>query len=66
MSEDNYVLIRKEQSMWAGYIETASSEERRYNRPAFKVTQIEDAIIHAQNTDTEYGYRFEGLGEDAT
>ena len=66
MSADNYILMIKEKNMWAGYLESASVSEPRYNAPAFKVKYIEDAIIHAQNTDTEYGYIFKGLGEDVT
>ena len=66
MSADNYILMRKEQNMWAGYLERASVEEPRYNVPAFKVEAIEDAILHAQNSGTEYGYMFEGLDTDAS
>jgi len=65
MSADNYILIRKEKHMWTGYIEIASVEEPCYDVRAFKVENIEDAIVKAQNIDTEYGYRFEGIGEDA-
>lgn len=63
MSADNYILIRKDQNMWIGYLERASSEEPTYTQLVFKVKHIEDAILHAQNSETEYWYRFEGLGE---
>ena len=79
MSADNYILIRKEKSMgtganaptgsvvikYVGYNEYASEAEPTYSRPAFHSLTIEDAILHAQSSETEYGYRFEGLGEDA-
>jgi len=66
MSEDNYILIRKEKNMWIGYLEVASVEEPSYTVPVFKVKKVEDAILHAQNSDTEYGYKFEGLSIDAS
>jgi len=66
MSADNYILIRKEAGEWVGYMESASLNEPRYEVTAFKVGRIEDTILHAQETETEYGYRFEGLGEDAS
>ena len=80
MSADNYILIRKEKSMgtganaptgsvvikYVGYNEYASAEEPTYSHPAFHAFTLEDAILHAQNSETEYGYRIEGLGEDAT
>jgi len=58
MSADNYVLIKKEKGMWTGYLESASSGEPTYTEPVFNVLKIEEAILHAQNSDTEYGYRF--------
>ena len=79
MSADNYILIRKEgaidqgvdtlpsgiRMMYIGYEESASAEAPSYSNPVFQVFDLEDAILHAQGSDTEYGYRFEGLGENA-
>ena len=80
MSADNYILIRKEHfhgtgnkaltgSMglkYVGYDELASLEEPNYSRPVFFASTLADAILYAQDTATEYGYRFEDLGEDAS
>jgi len=80
MSANNYILIRKEgvfekgdnsptsgiRMAYVGYEESASAEAPSYSYPVFKVFALEEAILHAQGSDTEYGYRFEGLGEDAS
>lgn len=80
MSADNYILIRKEEVVgrgantptsgisiqYVGYEESASGEVPLYSQPVFRVSTIEDAVLHAQHSDVEYGYRFEGFGEDAT
>ncbi len=80
MSADNYILIRKEKMQgtganaltggvvikYVGYAESASDEVPSYLRPVFHVLTIEDAILHAQKSETEYGYRIEGIGEDAS
>jgi hypothetical protein len=51
---------------YVGYKESASVEVSTYSDPVFKVFDLEDAIVHAQSLDTEYGYKFEGLGGDAS
>lgn len=80
MSADNYILIRKEEHsgggnnaltgrmliQYVGYNEYASEKEPSYSRPVFNVFTLEDAIVHAQQSKTEYGYRFEGIGENAS
>lgn len=80
MSTDNYILIRKEKDQgtganaptgrvmikYVGYDESASLEEPTYSRPVFFALTLEDAILHAQRSETEYGYRFEGIGDDVT
>ena len=59
MSADNYLLIRKENSNWVAYMESASNEEPGYGFKEFITDTVENAIISAQEVDTEYGYRFE-------
>ena len=80
MSADNYILIRREEDhgtgnnaptgsmgiMYVGYIESASAEEPTHSRAVFHALTLEDAIQHAQKSDTEYGYRIEGLDENAS
>ena len=80
MSADNYILIRKEKThgigntaptgsvalRYVGYIESASSTVPSYIRPVFHALTLEDAILHAQKSGTEYGYRFDGISEDAS
>jgi len=77
MSADNYILIRKEKGegtgknaptgrvmiKYVGYNESASLNEPSYSRPVFIALTLEDAIYHAQSSETEYGYRIEGLEE---
>ena len=58
MSADNYLLLRKEQDYWVGFLESASKEPPTYQNMAFKVTTLEDALRHVRKTDTEYGMRF--------
>ena len=59
MSADNYILIRKEDTQWVGYMQCASIEEDNYDNQLFRTEVLENAIIFAQEQDTEYGYRFE-------
>ena len=59
MSADNYVLVRKEDTNWVGYMQCASIEKADYANQLFYTDVLEDAIILAQEQDTEYGYRFE-------
>jgi len=64
MSADNYVLVRKEDKhqQWVGYMQSASIEEDNYDEQLFCTSFLEDAIILAQEQDTEYGYLFELAG----
>ena len=62
MSADNYVLVRKEKTQWVGYMQCASIEEASYDSQLFCTEFLEDAIILAQERDTEYGYKFEVAG----
>ena len=84
MSIDNYVLIRKESvSGWGtnaltggvticyvGYEESASAKKPTYSRILFTVYTLEDAIVHAEHFEAEYGYRIDwqktGSGENAS
>lgn len=67
MSANNYILIRKEETIkYVGYEESVSAVVPSYARPVFVVLTLKDAILHAQSSDTEYGYSFEGLEEDET
>ena len=80
MSADNYILIRKEEVFgrgsstltggirieYVGYDESASASEPSYKRPIFNVFTLEDAILHAQQSEAEYGYRFEDIDDDVT
>tara|TARA_Y100000310_G_scaffold70845_1_gene66605 strand:+ start:7182 stop:7388 length:207 start_codon:yes stop_codon:yes gene_type:complete len=59
MSADNYVLVRKENAQWVGYMQCASIEEASYDSQLFCTDTLEDAIILAQEENTEYGYKFE-------
>ena len=59
MSADNYLLIRKEDTDWAAYMECASIEKPSYTSKIFNTNSIENAIVQAQDVYTEYGYRFE-------
>ena len=59
MRADNYILIKKKDSQWVGYIQSASLRKFSYHTKLFCVDKIEDAITLAQEHDTEYGYRFE-------
>ena len=59
MSADNYVLVRKEKTHWVGYMQCASIEETNYDEQLFCTDMLEDAIMLAQEQDTEYGYQFE-------
>jgi|6_EtaG_2_1085325.scaffolds.fasta_scaffold12289_6 hypothetical protein len=66
MSVDNYILIRKEETIkYVGYEESASAEAPSYARPVFVALTLKDAILHAQSSEMEYGYRFEWGEEDA-
>ena len=62
MSADNYVLVRKEDIQWVGYMQHASIEEVKYGEQLFCTDFLEDAILLAQEEDTEYGYKFEVEG----
>ena len=62
MSADNYVLVRKEKTHWVGYMQCASIEKANYDEQLFCTDMLEDAIILAQEQDTEYGYRFVIVG----
>ena len=62
MSADNYLLIRKEDTDWAAYMECASIEKPSYTSKIFNTDSIENAVIGAQDIYTEYGYRFEVAG----
>ena len=62
MSADNYVLVRKEKTHWVGYMQCASIEETNYDEQLFCTDMLEDAIMLAQEQDTEYGYRFVRVG----
>ena len=66
MSVENYLLIRKEDSNWVAYMEFVSIEEPSYSSEEFVTDTLEEAIILAQEQDTEYGYKFEvdGLYDD--
>ena len=65
MSADTYLLIRKEAGLWTGYIESASIDQPAYMTTLFEGLSLRDAIVDAQYAETEYVYRFEGMGEDA-
>jgi len=64
MSADNYILVRKEGTwtsyglgyIYVGYEESVSAEVPSYSRPVFSVSTLKDAILHAQSSETEYGY----------
>ena len=58
MSADNYVLVRKENAQWIGYMQSASSPIF-HDKRVFCTDTLEDAIILAQEENTEYGYKFE-------
>tara|TARA_Y100000310_G_scaffold345435_1_gene464998 strand:- start:7010 stop:7228 length:219 start_codon:yes stop_codon:yes gene_type:complete len=72
MSADNYILIRKENLTpfgsaivkYVGYDEYSSNKEPSYSHPVFDVFTLSDAIRHAQQSATEYGYRFEEVSLD--
>jgi len=59
MSADNYILVKKEDTHWVGYMQCASRRTYCYHDKLFCADEIEDAIILAQDIDTEYGYKFE-------
>ena len=59
MSADNYILIKKKDSQWVGYMQCASLKKFSFYNKLFCVDALEDAIILAQEHDTEYGYQFE-------
>ena len=61
MSADNYILIRKENMDWVGYIQAASVTEVTYDTQCFKDRSFLKAIAKAQEMDTEYGYRIENI-----
>ena len=71
MSADNYVLIRKEDRnnimvgghYWTGYVTSASTD---IGSKSFYADSLEEAISKAQNMNTEYGYRVEGIDEYTT
>ena len=72
MSADNYILIRKEETIkYVGYEESASAEAPSYSHPVFVTLTLKDAVLHAQSSETEYGYTvdlsldYEELGADA-
>jgi len=64
MSVDNYLLIKREQNSWVGYIESASLNEPTLLHEHFRAGSLEEAVVTAQNTDTEYGIQFD-LGDES-
>ena len=64
MSVDNYLLIRKEQKSWVGYLESASRDKPTLLHEHFRAGSIDEAVETAQNTDTEYGIQFD-LGDES-
>ena len=58
MSADNYILVRKENAQWIGYMQSASSPIFHDER-VFSTNTLEEAIVLAQEENTEYGYKFE-------
>ena len=62
MSAENYVLVRKEGTQWVGYMQSMSLKEAQYDNLLFRTEALEDAIVLAQEQNTEYGYQFEVEG----
>ena len=61
MSADNYILIRKENMDWVGYIQSASATEATYDTQCFKDRSFLRVISKAQEMEPEYGYRIENI-----
>ena len=57
MSADNYIVVKKEDAYWIGYMQYASQANFIDNK-LFSTDVLEDAIALAQAQDTEYGYKF--------
>jgi len=58
MSANSYVLVKKENAQWIGYMQCTSDRTYCYHNKLFCTDVLEDAIILAQDIDTEYGYKF--------